>query len=151
MKIEAADVDAYYASVPEDRKPAMNKLRGIFKKQLPKGFEECLWYGMPSFVIPLKTYPKGYHVKPGIPLGMVSIASQKNFIAVYHTGLYFNEALTKWFNAEYPKHSKTKLDMGKGCIRFKKHDAIPFELLIELAKKISPQDYIAAYEKALKR
>lgn len=151
MKIEAADVDAYYASVPEDRKPAMNKLRGIFKKHLPKGFEEGLGYGMPTFSVPLKMYPKGYHVKPGTPLGMISIASQKNFIALHHLGIYFNGELTKWFTEEYPKHSKTKLDMGKGCIRFKKPDAIPFDLIAELAKKISPQDFIAAYEKALKR
>jgi uncharacterized protein YdhG (YjbR/CyaY superfamily) len=151
MKIAAATVDEYYASVPEDRKEALNKLRAIFKKHLPKGFEECMTYGMPGFVVPLKTYPKGYHVTPGTPLGMVSIASQKNFIALYHMGLYGDANLLKWFTSEYPKHSKTKLDMGKSCIRFKKPEAIPFDLITELAKKISPQDFIVAYEKALKR
>ncbi len=151
MKIEAANIEEYYASVPEERKPALNKLRAIFKKHLPKGFEECLYYGMPGFVVPLKTYPKGYHVSPGTPLGFVNIASQKNFIALYHMGLYANPTLLKWFTTEYPKHCKTKLDMGKSCIRFKNPDAIPFELITELAKKISPQEFITAYEKALKR
>jgi hypothetical protein len=81
----------------------------------------------------------------------VSIASQKNFIALYHMGLYANPSLLKWFEDEYPKHSKTKLDMGKSCIRFKKPDAIPFDLITELMTKMTPKEWIALYEKEIKK
>ena len=81
----------------------------------------------------------------------MNIASQKNFIAFYHMGIYANPDLLSWFVAEYPKHVKTKLDMGKSCIRFKKPEQIPFELLGELVKKMSPEDWIALYEKNYKK
>lgn len=149
MKIVAGNVDEYYASVPADKKQAIDKLRNIFKKNLPKGFEEQLYYGMPGFVVPLKTYPKGYHVAPGTPLGFVSIAAQKNFIALYHMGLYGDKNLLKWFTEQYAKQSKFKLDMGKSCVRFKNPDAIPFDLIAELATKISPAEFVANYEKNL--
>jgi len=118
---------------------------------LPRGFEECINYGMISYVIPHSLYPAGYHCDPTLPLPFVSIASQKNFIALYHMGLYANPEMLKWFVEQYPKHSKAKLDMGKSCIRFKKPEQIPFELIAELAYKLSPQQFIHIYETFQKR
>ena len=138
-------------ALPEERREAMSRLRQTLLKHLPKGFEECMTYGMISYVVPHALYPAGYHCDPKLPLGYISIASQKNFIALHHLGLYSDQALLEWFQAEYPKHSKTKLDMGKGCVRFKKPDAIPFELIAELAGKMTPQDWIEKYESVLKR
>jgi hypothetical protein len=143
--------DAYFDQLPEDRKPAMNQLRLTIKKNLPKGFVESFDCKMPGFSVPHSLYPEGYHCDPKIPLPFVSIASQKNFIALYHMGMYANPSLLKWFEEEFPKHSKTKLDMGKSCIRFKKPDAIPFDLIAELMTKMTPQDWIQLYKKAFNK
>jgi len=147
----SSKANEYYENLPEDRKPAMNQLREILKKNLPKGFEEGFDYGMPSYAVPHSSYPRGYHCDPKIPLPFVSVASQKNFIALYHMGMYANPSLLKWFEDEYPKHSKTKLDMGKSCIRFKKPETIPFDLIAELMTKMTPEDWIPLYEKELKK
>ncbi len=151
MRIKAESVNDYIAQLPEDRQAAMNKLRKIIKKNLPKGFKEALNYGMPSWVVPHKTYPGGYHCDPKLPLPFLSIASQKNFIAVYHMGVYANPNLMKWFVEEYPNHCKRKLDMGKSCIRFKKLEEIPYDLIGELVSKMSPKDWIDIYETHVKR
>ena len=129
----------------------MQKLRNILKQNLPKGFEEVMNYGMLGYAVPHSIFPKGYHCDPKLPLPFISLASQKNFIALYHMGIYADNKLLDWFVAEYPKHAKTKLDMGKSCIRFKQVDAIPFELIGELATKMSVQDWITIYEKNLQR
>jgi hypothetical protein len=121
------------------------------KKNLPKGFQEVMNYGMPGFVVPHKLYPAGYHCKPEDPLPFISLASQKNSINFYHTGIYSEPKLLKWFTSEFPKHSKKKLDMGKSCVRFKKPEDIPLDLIGELVSKMTPQDWIALYEKNLKR
>lgn len=141
----------YLETLPDDRKEAMIKLRNTIAKNLPKGFSETMSYGMIGFVVPHTKYPPGYHCNPKLPLPFVNIASQKNFIALYHMGLYGSESLLKWFTGEYPKHSKTKLDMGKGCVRFKKPEQIPFDLIGELMKKMSPDEWIAQYESVLRR
>jgi len=146
MQSKAATPEHYLSELPEDRKAPMHKLRSTIKNNIPKGFEEVMSYGMIGYVVPHSIYPDGYHCTPKLPLPFMNIASQKNFIAVYHMGIYGNKHLLDWFVAEYPKHAKGKLDMGKGCIRFKKMDDIPFELIGELATKISVEDYIALYE-----
>jgi hypothetical protein len=151
MTSDAKTIPQYLKSLPEDRVEAFTTLINTVRKNLPKGFEEMMSYGMPCFVIPHSTYPGGYHCDPKQPLPFLSIASQKNFIALYHMGLYSDPALLKWFTTEYPKHSTTKLDMGKSCVRFKKPEQIPFKLIGELAKKMAPKDWIALYEKNLKR
>lgn len=150
MKIEANSVQEYVENVPEERKPAMNRLRDIIKENIPAGFEECLNYGMPGYVVPHTIYPDGYHCNTALPLPFVSIANQKNFIALYHMGIYANPELMAWFVEEYPKHCKYKLDMGKSCVRFKKIDHIPFALIEELIKKMSVDEWISLYEKKLK-
>jgi hypothetical protein len=150
MKIPAKTVEDYYDSVPEDRKEIMLKVRKEINKNMPKGFAEVLNYGMPSWVVPHSLYPAGYHCDPKLPLPFLSIASQKNFIAVYHMGIYANPDLMKWFTTEFPKHSSAKLDMGKSCIRFKKPEQIPVKLIGELAKKISPTQWVEHYESAFR-
>ena len=151
MKYEANSLDDYIDQLPEERKEPMKKLRAIIKKNLPKGFEECINYNMIGYVVPHETYPNGYHCNPKLPLPFMNIASQKNFIAVYHSGIYAKKELLDWFVNEYPKHAKRKLDMGKSCIRFKKMDDIPFDLIGELATKLTPKQWIDIYESAVKK
>lgn len=151
MQSTAKTPQEYIDSLPEDRKEAMEKLRKTIAENIPEGFSEAMGYGMLGYEVPHSIYPSGYHCNPKQPLPFLGIASQKNFIAFYHMGMYTSKALLDWFVAEYPKHCKTKLDMGKSCIRFKKINDIPYELLGELTTKISVQDWIATYESALKK
>jgi hypothetical protein len=151
MQSKALTPEHYLSELPEERKIPMLKLREVIKNSLPEGFEEVMCYGMLGFVVPHSIYPKGYHCDPKLPLPFISLASQKNFIALYHMGIYADENLLNWFLVEYPKHCKTKLDMGKSCIRFKKMDDIPFELISELAKRVSVTDWIKKYETAFNK
>lgn len=151
MQSKASTVDAYIAELPEDRQHAITLLRKEIKKNLPKGFTEGMGYGMIGYVVPHSLYPPGYHCDPKLPLPFMSIASQKNFIAVYHMGLYADEALLKWFTEEYAASGAGKLDMGKSCIRFKKPDTIPVGLIGKLAAKITAQQWIELYEKNYKK
>jgi hypothetical protein len=147
MQSKAATPDAYIDSLPEDRKAAMIKLRKLIKKNIPKGFSEEMNYGMLGYVVPHSLYAGGYHCDPKLPLPFMNIASQKNYISIYHMGLY-DGPLLKWFEAEWKKSSTKKLDMGKCCVRFKKMEDIPYELIGELASKMTPQQWIAIYDKA---
>ncbi len=146
MQYKAETVTDYIKQIPEERKKTIKQLRSIIKKNLPKGFKECISYGMPAYVVPLNTYPDGYHCKKDTPLPFISFASQKNFIAIYHMGIYADEKLMKWFIKEYTKYSSKKLDMGKSCIRFKKKDDIPMDLIAELMTKMTIKDWINLYE-----
>jgi hypothetical protein len=146
MQSKAKTPEEYVENLPEDRKAAVSELRKVISKNLPKGFEEVMGYGMLGYVIPHSLYPKGYHCDPSLPLPFMNVASQKNFIAVYHMGIYADEGLLKWFTTEYGKLSKTKLDMGKSCLRFKKPEQIPYELIGRLAAKMTPKDWIHKYE-----
>lgn len=151
MRSEATTVAQYIDELPEDRKAAMSELRKVILKNLPKGFKETMGYGMINYVVPHSLYPPGYHCDPKLPLGLIAMASQKNFIAVYHMGIYSDPKLLNWFTTEFPKHSKAKLDMGKSCIRFKKPEQIPFALIGELASKLTPQRWIDCYEGILNK
>lgn len=151
MQSTAQTPDQYLAELPEERKEPMQKLRKLLQSNLDGEFEECMQYGMLGFVVPHSVYPAGYHCDPKVPLPFISVASQKNFIAFYHMGMYSNPTLLDWFVAEYPKHCKSKLDMGKSCIRFKKMDDIPYDLMAELVKKMGVNDWIAIYESVLKK
>jgi len=148
MVSSATDVKAYMAVLPEERKAAMQKMRKAILDNIPKGFEETMSYGMIGYVVPHSIYKHGYHCNPDLPLPFMNIASQKNFIAVYHMGIYADEPLMAWFKEEYAKVCKGKLDMGKSCIRFKKLEEIPFALIEKLAQKITPYEWIDIYEKA---
>ena len=151
MQSKATTPEAYIAEMPGERHKAFNKLRAVIKKNLPKGFKEGMGYGMMGWSVPHSLYPPGYHCNPKDPLPFMGIASQKNFIAVYHMGVYADPALLKWFKTAHAKASPKKLDMGKSCIRYKNPDDIPFELIGELASKITPEKWIAIYEEKIKR
>jgi uncharacterized protein YdhG (YjbR/CyaY superfamily) len=151
MQSKVTTVKEYLSEIPEERKLGFNKLRDTIVKNIPKGFEECMSYGMIGYVVPFSIYPDGYHCDSKLPLPFINIASQKNFIALYHMGIYANSELLNWFVNEFPKHSKEKLDMGKSCIRFKKSDYIPFELIGILVKKMLVNDWIITYESQFKK
>ncbi len=151
MQYNAATPSEYMQMIPDDRKEAMEKLRSTIADNIPPGFEENVGYGMLGWAVPHTLYPDGYHCEPKQPLPFLSIASQKNSISFYHMGIYADKELYDWFVAEYPKHSTTKLDMGKSCIRFKNPKNIPYNLIGELVSKITPQQWIVMYEANLKR
>ena len=150
MKIDADSVEEYIEAVPDERKVAFSRLRQTILENIPKGFREEMSYGMIGYVIPHELYPPGYHVDPKLPLPFTNIASQKNFIGFYHSGIYAMPKLHDWFVEEYKKHSKYKLDMGKSCVRLKKMDDIPFDLIGELMTKVKPEKFIEVYESVLK-
>lgn len=150
MKYIANSPEEYIHQLPDERQDSFNKLRNTIIKHLPLGFEERMSYGMIGYVVPKSLYPAGYHCDPKLPLPFVNIASQKNFIALYHMGIYTDPELLQWFQTEYAQQCKYKLDMGKSCVRFKKMDDIPFDLIAELMGKMTPEDWINRYESAFK-
>lgn len=143
-------IEEFINNLPEERQQAVLKLRNTVAENIPKGFAEVI-DGMINFNIPLSIYPEGYHCTKDTPLPFISIASQKNFIALYHMGLYADKKLSEWFANEYPKHSKYKLNMGKSCVRFKYINDIPFDLITELITKVTVDDFIEIYEIAIKK
>ncbi len=151
MKANGKTVMEILTNLPADRAEPFKTLHDVIVKNLPKGFEAAISYGGLGYVVPHSIYPSGYHCKPSEPLPFAGLASQKNSINFYHMGIYADPQLLEWFVAEFPKHTKQKLDMGKSCIRFKKMDDIPYQLLGELMKKMSVKDWINIYETNLKK
>lgn len=141
----------YIDALPEDKKPAFLALREALLANLPKGYEEAMSYGMLGYIVPHSIYPSGYHCAPKLPLPFIGLAAQKNFIAVYHMGLYADKSLYDWFTTEYAKRYTAKLDIGKSCIRFKKMTDIPVDLIGELASKMSVAAWIKVYETNFKK
>ena len=151
MKIKANSPEKYIDQLPADRKEAIKKLRSTILEHLPEGFEEIMNYGMIGYVVPKSLYPSGYHVDPEQPLPFINIGSQTNHIALYHLGIYANQDLLNWFTSEYSKFSKYKLDMGKSCMRFRKTDQIPYGLIAELIARVSVEEWVQLYEKAVQK
>jgi len=151
MKATGNTVEAILSNVPSERAEAFQKLHNTIVANLPEGFEAAISYGGLGYVVPHSIYPSGYHCKPIEPLPFAGIASQKNSVNFYHMGIYSDPELLDWFVAEYPKHSKQKLDMGKSCIRFKKLEEIPYSLIGELMKKMSVKQWVDLYESQLKK
>lgn len=151
MKINVKTPEQYIEQVPLDRRNSFEMLRNVILENLPKGFSETINYGMIGYIVPFSIYPDGYQTDPRQPLPFVNIASQKNYIALHHLGLYANKKLLDWFVNEYPKYSIKKLDMGKGCVRFKDPKEIPFELIGKLISKISVTEWISIYESIIKK
>jgi len=143
----ARTVAAYIAALPADRKVVVERLRAVLRRNLPAGFEETIVYGMIGYVVPLSLFPAGYLDDPKRPLMFIAIASQKQYVSLYHMGLYEGPLLA-WFMAEWPKHTDAKLDLGKVCLRLRNLDGIPYELIGELARRMSPRQWIAVYEAA---
>ncbi|MCG6155256.1 DUF1801 domain-containing protein [Rubinisphaera margarita] len=151
MQSAAATVDDYLNELPEERRQVVAKIHQTITEALPDGFDVQMAYGMIGYVVPHALYPSGYHCAPKQPLPFMSLANQKRHIGLYHMGLYEGGKLHDWFVAEYPKQCRTKLDMGKCCVRLKKVDDIPYELISDLAGKITAQEWISIYESSLKQ
>jgi len=148
MQSKALNPDEYIRQIPVDKLETFSLIRNTVLENLPEGFVEEMSYGMIGYVVPFSIYPNGYHCDRKLPLPLMHLAAQKNFIALYHLGLYTDPGLLRWFTEEYPKYSKLKLDMGKGCVRFKNQSQIPFVLIGELIKRIEVDDWIKLYEAA---
>ncbi|MFI2742998.1 DUF1801 domain-containing protein [Zhouia sp. PK063] len=151
MQYKATSIEDYINQVPDNRKAVLRQLCDVVKHHLPDGFEETIQYGMIAYVVPHRLYPAGYHCSPQEPLPFACIASQKNAINFYHSGLYAFPEIHQWFVNEYPKHSKYKIDMGKSCVRFKRINDIPFELIGTLCEKITVSQWIKIYESNIKK
>nr|WP_321409002.1 DUF1801 domain-containing protein [uncultured Carboxylicivirga sp.] len=151
MKYNASTPEEYIDQLPEDRKKVIQKLRSVILNNLPKGFEEGICYGMIGYYVPHSLYPAGYHCSPDLPLPFMSIASQKNSVNLYHSGIYADRNLYNWFVLEYGKYTSRRLDMGKSCIRFNKMEEIPYDLIGDLCTKISVKQWIDIYECNLKK
>jgi len=149
MTSNATSPEAYIAELPAERQPVMEQLRSTILKNLPGGFQETMSYGMIGYVVPHSLYEKGYHCNPELPLPFINIASQKNYVALYHMGIYADKKVLEWFTGEYPKYVSTKLDMGKSCIRFRKMESVPYGLIGELCSKMTVADWIKIYENAI--
>ncbi|TDQ22040.1 DUF1801 domain-containing protein [Tenacibaculum caenipelagi] len=150
MKYEASTVEEYITQLPKERQEVIKRIQAVIRKNLPEGFEEGINYNMIGYYVPHSKYPEGYHCDPKLPLPFMNLASQKNSVNLYHSGIYAKKELHDWFVAEYPKHAKRKLDMGKSCIRFKKMDDIPYDLIAELCTKISVDEWVSIYESVIK-
>lgn len=146
MQSNAKTVDEYIDSLPDDRKDAVQKLRKIINKNIPKWFQEEMSYGMIGWVVPHKLYPAWYHCNTSLPLPFLNLASQKNNISLYHMWIYGNPKLWERFQKEYAKISSKKISMGKSCLKFINMDTIPYELIWALVAKISVKQRITQYE-----
>lgn len=149
MQCKSTTVAGYLKELPEARREAIAKVRDTIRKHLPRGYEETMQYGMIGYVVPHKLYAPGYHCNPTEPLPFISLASQKNYMSLYMMCVYGDENFSAWIVEQFRARGK-KVDMGKGCIRFKKLDDLPLEVIAEAVAKVPVADYIAAYEGKLK-
>ena len=150
MPSSATSVTDYLAALPADRQAALKAVRAVIRKHLPKGFAEQMQYGMIGYVVPHKLYPAGYHCKPEEPLPFAGLASQKNYMSLYLMSVYFSPTLLTWLKEQFVLKGK-KLDMGKSCLRFKKLEDLPLDVIGELIARVPVADYICQYESNLKR
>ncbi len=147
MQSKATTVAAYLSSLPADRRAAIESVRKVILDNLDTTFEEGMQYGMIGYYVPHSVFPDGYHCDPKQPLPFAHLGSQKNHMALYLMGLYACEpedesALTRWFRAAWAKAGK-KLDMGKCCVRFKKLEDVPLDVVGELIRKLPAKTYLA--------
>lgn len=149
MISKAATVAEYISPLPPDRRDAVEKLRSVFRKNLDKGFEEGMQYGMIGYYVPHRLYPAGYHCDPKQPLPFAGIASQKNYLSIYIAPLYGSEEHLKRFQEEWAKTGK-KLDMGKACIRFKRIEDAPLDVIGRAIARVPMKEFIAYYEAAIR-
>lgn len=157
MQSKAATVEEYLASLPPHRRDAIQAVRQVILKSLDEDYVEGMSYGMIGYYVPHRVYHAGYHCDPKQPLPFAALASQKNYMSLYLMSVYcgcgVNDPAGKhaqWFRDEWAKTGK-KLDMGKSCIRFKKIEDLPLELIGEAVKRVPARTYIEYYEASLKR
>ncbi|KAA9132683.1 DUF1801 domain-containing protein [Marinihelvus fidelis] len=151
VQSKAATPEQYLEELPDERRSIMRRLHEAITANLRGGFVSVMNYGMPGYVVPHSIYPDGYHCNPKLPLPYMSLASQKQYISVYHMGLYAESGALDWFLSEYADRVGGKPDMGKCCIRFRKADQVPVALVGELAGRFTTADWIAAYERTIRR
>lgn len=144
MRSDAATVEEYLAGLPEDRRTAISAVRDTINAHLPEGYAESMAFGMIGWGIPLEDYPNTYN---GQPLGIAALASQKNYMALYLMGLYASAPELGWFQQQYAERG-LKLDMGKSCVRFKRLDDLPLDVVGEVIERIPPHVHIERYEAA---
>ena len=149
VQSKAITVDEYLKELSPDRYKMVTAIRDVIKKHLPSGFEEGMQYGMIGYFVPLSRYPEGYLDNPKAPLPFANLASQKNYVSVYLLHVYSDPLLYEWLLQEYKKTGK-KLDMGKSCLRFRKYEDIPFELIGKMIAKGSVKNTITQYESSRK-
>lgn len=149
MQSKAKTVKEYLAGLPEERRAAIQAVREVIRKNLDKGYEEGMQYGMIGYYVPHKVYPPGYHCDPKQPLPFAGLASQKNHMAVYLMCIYGSHEQEEWFRKEWAKTGK-KLDMGKSCIRFRKLEDLPLEVIGQAVARVPAKNYVAYCESAIK-
>lgn len=155
MQSQAKTVEQYLAELPEDRRAALQAVRKVILANLDRGYAEVMSYGMIGYCVPHSVYPAGYHCDPKQPLPFAGLASQKGHMSLYMMGLYFDQqegskatGVLDWFQKAWAKSGK-KLDMGKSCIRFKKLEDLPLDVIGEAVRRVPTSAYIATYERAL--
>lgn len=144
MHSDAATVSEYLDSLPDDRRAAIEAVRKVVKKNLPKGFVETMRWGMITYEVPLSTYPDTYN---GQPLAYAAIASQKQHMSVYLMGIYGSESLRARFEDEYRATGK-RMDIGKSCVRFRKLDDLPLDVVGRAVAAVSLKDFLAMYDES---
>lgn len=149
MQSKATTVEEYLGELEPDRLEAISALRKVINDNLPDGYEEGMQYGMIGWYVPHSVYPPGYHCDPKQPLPFIAVASQKNHIGFYAFCIYGDDDVREWFIEEFKKTGK-RLDMGKSCVRFKKLDGIPLELIGQVVAKIPVDQFVASYEANIK-
>jgi hypothetical protein len=149
MQSKAKTVTEYLAELPPDRRAAIQAVRQVILKNLGKGYEERMQYGMIGYCVPHSIYPAGYHCDPKQPLPYASLASQKNHMAVYLLCLYGIPEFESWFRKEWARSGK-KLDMGKSCIRFKRVEDVPLEVIGAAVARVPVKEFVGFYESVFK-
>ena len=148
MTSKAASVEEYLAQIPEERRSELNKVREVILKNLPEGYAECVQYGMLGYVVPHSIYPAGYHCDPKQALQYAALGNQKNYMSLYLMSVYGDMATREWFEKAYAESGK-KLDMGKACVRFKKADDLPLDVIGQLIARVPVEKYVASVEAVL--
>lgn len=150
MRSDAKTVEEYIKSLPDDRRDAIVEIRKVIKNNLPAGYEESMQYGMIGYSVPISKYPAGYLNDKKTPLPYVSLASQKQYISIYLMAIYGDKKAEEWFRKEYEKSGK-KLNMGKSCVRARKLEDLPLDVIGKAVALVSPDELISRYEKARKK
>ena len=143
----ASTVTEYLAALPADRREALKEVRKAINRALPSGYDEGIQWGMISWFVPLSTYPAGYGGDKKVALPLISLASQKNYMALHMVCFYGQPELREWFTAQYAKSGK-KLDMGQGCLRFKTLSDLALDVVEKTVAKLPVKDYVAGYQAA---
>jgi len=142
---DAQTAEDYIAALPEDRRAAINAVREVVRNNLPAGFEEGMQYGMIGWYVPLERFPNTYN---GQPLGLAALASQKNYMSLYLNSVYGSPRTERWFKARYAESGK-KLDMGKSCLRFRRLEDLPLDVIADTIARVDLESFVAGYREAL--